>query len=413
MIRASTVEAGPEAGRGGARPGGIVADILGFEGEAGRTVLREIDGIPYYVNAFWTAAQRRAHPLHEISYRACFKAQLPEFFIARLTGPGDLVFDPFMGRGTTPLQAALMGRRAAGNDVNPLAVLLVRPRFRAVTAEAVARALAGIDWTRGRIGREDLLAFYHPQTLRRLEALRLWIAEQAAPAGHDPDPVVDWIRMVALNRLSGHSPGFFSGRSMPPNQAVSVDAQRRINARLGVDPPERDVAQLILRKTRSLLRGGTVAHGPGADLHVGSAWEVPAMQAGSVDLCVTSPPFLDVVDYAADNWLRCWFAGLDPGSVAIDLHRNAADWTAMVRRVLVELARTLRQGGHLAFEVGEVRGGRVALERLVWRAAEGLPFDRLGIMVNEQHFTKTAQCWGIDNGSKGTNSNRIVLLRRA
>jgi hypothetical protein len=54
----------------------------------------------------------------------------------------------------------------------------------------------------------------------------------------------------------------------------------------------------------------------------------------------------------------------------------------------------------------------VLLERAVWRAAEGLPFDRLAVIVNQQEFTKTANCWGVDNNAKGTNTNRIVLLRR-
>ena len=84
----------------------------------------------------------------------------------------------------------------------------------------------------------------------------------------------------------------------------------------------------------------------------------------------------------------------------------------MVRSVLVEQARVLRPGGHVAFEVGEVRGGKVLLERLVWAAAEGLPFERLAVLVNQQEFTKTANCWGVSNNVRGTNSNRIVLLQR-
>src|ERR1700733_15124126 len=86
-------------------------------------------GIPYLINEFWTSGQRRDHSIHEVSYRACFKPQLPAFFIAALTKPGDAVYDPFMGRGTTPVQAALMGRRPVGNDINPLSLLLTRPRL--------------------------------------------------------------------------------------------------------------------------------------------------------------------------------------------------------------------------------------------------------------------------------------------
>ena len=391
----------------------IFVDQLARFDEFGKgTVVESVDGVPYLTNEFWTAGQRRAHSIHEVSYRACFKAQLPEFFIARLTKPADIVFDPFMGRGTTPLQAALMRRQAFGNDVNPLSVLLTRPRMRAISLQAVDAALKSVDWTRGEVEREDLLAFYHPATLRKLEALRLWIAERAPFDADEVDPVADWIRMVAINRLSGHSSGFFSGRSMPPNQAVSVKAQLRINEKLGTLPPERDVAAVILKKSKSLLRDGCAPSQVRSGLHTGAAWDVPGIPDGVVNLTVTSPPFLDIVQYAADNWLRCWFAGIDPNAIEIDMHRTEDAWTEMVRRVLVEQGRILCPGGYVAFEVGEVRNGKVFLERLVWQAAEGLPFERLGVMVNDQEFTKTANCWGVANGSKGTNSNRIALLQR-
>src|SRR3954471_21658839 len=81
-----------------------------------------------FVNEFWTSKQRAASRLHEISYRACFKPQLPRFFIERLTQPGDVVYDPFMGRGTTPVEAALLGRVPYGSDINPLSAVLTRPR---------------------------------------------------------------------------------------------------------------------------------------------------------------------------------------------------------------------------------------------------------------------------------------------
>ena len=70
--------------------------------------------IETYVNEFWTAKQRDANALHEISYRACFKPQLPRFFIERLTAPGDVVYDPFAGRGTTLIESALLGRVPPG-----------------------------------------------------------------------------------------------------------------------------------------------------------------------------------------------------------------------------------------------------------------------------------------------------------
>ena len=43
------------------------------------------------------------------------------------------------------------------------------------------------------------------------------------------DNIDRWIRMVATNRLTGHSPGFFSVYTLPPNQAASQNSQIKIN----------------------------------------------------------------------------------------------------------------------------------------------------------------------------------------
>ena len=147
-------------------------------------------------------------------------------------------------------------------------------------------------------------------------------------------------------------------------------------------------------------------------LVTGPAWRTPEIGDASVALIVTSPPFLDVVDYRQDNWLRCWFAGIDATAVAIDQHKTVPEWGRFVRRCLEEFCRVVRPGGHVAFEVGEVRGGKVLLERNVVAAARGLPLTLLGVMVNDQAFTKTANCWGVSNNRRGTNTNRIVVLRR-
>ena len=375
------------------------------------TVETEQDGLNYFVNEFWTAQQRQAHALHEVSYRACFKPQLPEFFISRLTDPGGRVHDPFSGRGTTALQAALMGRAAAANDVNPLSAMLLAPRLAPPPIEAVQARLAALKLTSRAAGPRDLLAFYHPRTLRQIVALRSYLLARAESGLLDD--VDSWIRMVAINRLTGHSSGFFSVYTMPPNQAVSAESQRRINAKRGQTPPERDVAAIIARKTASLLRHGTPPALPALPaLLTGAADATSALAPSSIDLLVTSPPFLDVVDYAGDNWLRCWFAGIDPRSVRINQHRDIASWEGFVRRCFGEFARILRPGAHVAFEVGEVRRGGVRLEQHVVRAIEGLPFSLLGVMVNEQNFTRTANCWGVANNTDGTNTNRIVLARR-
>lgn len=372
--------------------------------------------VPTFTNEFWTAKQRAAHSLHEVSYRACFKPQLPEFFISRLTEPGDVVYDPFMGRGTTLVQAALMGRVPYGCDVNPLSVALCEPRLHPPPLADVEAVLAGVDVTRASEQPSDLLVFYHPETLRELCALREHLAAKARAGTLT---MADrWVRMVAVNRLTGHSRGFFSVYSMPPNQAVSVKSQAKINERRGQTPTYRDVRALILEKTRDLLRdlteasrGTLAACSADARVIVGASSLTSSIATGSVALAVTSPPFLDVVNYQADNWLRCWFCGLDAAQVPITQLRRADEWQAFVASTLAEVGRTLRPGGHVAFEVGEVRNGALRLEELVIPAGLDAGLEPLAVLYNAQQFTKTANCWGVTNNSKGTNTNRIVVFR--
>ncbi|MCA8921806.1 MAG: site-specific DNA-methyltransferase [Planctomycetes bacterium] len=395
--------------------------VAGFSafGRGARRAL-ELEGlerpVPMHVNEFWTARQRQSHPLHEVSYRACFKPQLPGFFVERLTAPGERVFDPFMGRGTTPLEAALRGRVPAGNDANPLSAVLLRPRLAPPRLEEVEERLSTLDLGAAGEAPEELLAFYHPETLAELCALRGYLLEREASGALDG--VDAWIRMVAVNRLTGHSPGFFSVYTLPPNQAVSVAAQRQINAKRQQVPEPRPIKPRILSKTRSLLRGLTpadraslLALAPQASLSAAPASDVPLPDA-SVALAVTSPPFLDVVDYQADNWLRCWFCGIDPAEVELTTPRDPQRWADSMQETLAELLRVVRPGGHVAFEVGEVRGGTLALEQLVLPRAAAVGFVPVLLMINAQDFTKTANCWGVTNGSRGTNTNRISVLLR-
>src|SRR5262249_32740783 len=144
----------------------------------------------------------------------------------------------------------------------------------------------------------------------------------------------------------------------------------------------------------------------------GRAASTPEIESESIDLVVTSPPFLDVVDYAGDNWLRCWFCGIDPKAVAITIAKRPADWQNAMHAVFVELFRVLRPGRFVAFEVGEVRGGKLKLEELVIPAAARAGFEPCSVVVNSQIFTKTAACWGVTNNKKGTNSNRIVVVQK-
>jgi len=306
-----------------------------------KTIIEEflINGEWYskYTNEFWTSKQRQASSIHEISYRACFKPQLPRFFIKLLTRRDDTIYDPFSGRGTTVLEAGLLGREVISNDINPLSEILAAPRFYIPKLAEVENRLNQIAFEKDRKADIELSMFYHPETEAEIVSLKDYLVRQKGEGKEDD--IDKWIRMVATNRLTGHSVGFFSVYTLPPNQAVSQTRQRKINEERNQEPTYRNTKEIILRKSKSLIRNLTEKQrenlkiaGETALFLQKDARETPEIASESVQLTITSPPFLDVVQYSKDNWLRCWFNAIDLEEVAakITMAKTVEKWASFM-----------------------------------------------------------------------------------
>ncbi len=376
---------------------------------------------PRVVGEFWTSRQRQMHSLHyAVSYRASFKPELPDYFIRRYSSPGDVVFDPFSGRGTTVLQANILGRAGWGNDVNPLCALVTYAKTHPVQLHEIRRRLGEIalDTAASLNDYDRFRPFYHPDTYRELVSLRAFLEENRTDVDR-------FIEMVTLSRLHGHSRGFFSAYSFP-QISVSPQAQERINRRLGNAPEYRPIKQRILRKSAAILKDGGIdeirAMSSRNILTSEDARRI-SLSPGSVDLIVTSPPFLNKADYLLDNWLEFWFARIDPSEFAADLVQTPSldAWRDFMGESMREMNRVLRQGGVCVIEVGDVALGnqRVNLDEEIVSIACALASTCPGyslhpehVLVNQQAFTKLSNCFGVTNNEKGTNTNRLVVLRK-
>ncbi|MBI2047986.1 MAG: hypothetical protein HYT27_02505 [Parcubacteria group bacterium] len=227
--------------------------------------------------------------------------------------------------------------------------------------------------------------------------------------------------MVTTNRLSGHSTGFFSVYTLPPNQALRPEKQKIINRERNQEPSYRNVKKIIIKKTQSLISEinnelfRKLKHiKETASFLTKDSRYTSEISNNSVQLTVTSPPFLDIVQYTEDNWLRCWFNSIDPFEVEknITVTNKLEKWKEVIGETLKELYRITKPGGFVAFEVGEVRKGKIKLDEEVVPLGLEADFKCLGILVNKQNFTKTSNIWGISNNKMGTNTNRIVLFTK-
>jgi DNA modification methylase len=367
---------------------------------------------------FWTNKQRQACSIHEVSYRACFKPQLPKYFIDKYTKEGELVYDPFGGRGTTAIEAALLGRNFITNDINPLSTLFVIGRLNPPSIEEIHDRLYSEINSDTEVDKIDLSMFYEYETFKEINDLRNYFIKKKL---NSYDNIDHWIKMVATNRLTGHSKGFFSVYTLPPNQATSAKRQIQINLKRNQTPEYKDTKEIIVKKSKQLLRNISDQQIKNLDKVRSSslilqtdATKTKQIPSNSVKLTITSPPFLDIVNYAQDNWLRCWFNDIDLENLAkkITMSKNIEDWSAKMSGVFKELNRVSKAKGIVAFEVGEIRNGKIKLEDHIIPVAENNGFKVKEIMINKQNFTKTSNIWGVSNNQGGTNTNRIVLLEK-
>jgi site-specific DNA-methyltransferase (adenine-specific) len=402
----------------------------------------------------WKLQQRLwGHSFHPMcSYLASFPAALTHAFIARYSRPGDVVLDPFSGRGTTPLQACAEGRIGVGNDLNPFAHLLtaakVRPATRAAATtrltqlrlgwNAVAPAYTALalgviadpaatlipaagsgDATAAdeSVPAEVALAF-HPDTLAQLLFVRTTL--------HLDDRTDGFLAAAITGILHGKSASYLS-ELMPNTFSMAPRYVRDFAARTAFASPPRDVFDGLEAKLGRLFRQ---APPPTEGIALlGDARDVarPAREAlralGRPDrarLVVTSPPYLRVVKYGYYNWLRTWFLGFDARAIdaTLDDAHHREPYLAFLRDVLAGLRPVLADDAVVVLVIGDVetdRGrrlkGGVGLAERAWeQAAEPEGYRLAGIALDDvAAMRKMTKLWGTEAG-RATKTDRILVL---
>ncbi|MCB1303734.1 MAG: site-specific DNA-methyltransferase [Leptospiraceae bacterium] len=376
------------------------------------------------VGELWTSRQRQMHPIHyTVSYRASFKPELPDFFIQKFVNRKNaMILDPFGGRGTTAIQSNLNGFGAVHNDLSPIAGFLGRARRRIPElAELKARLeTLELDSRKSSIGAEEfrrLEPFFHERTIHEIQNLKQMHLENA------DDTALSYIALTALSRLHGHSDGFFSVYSFP-QISIMPDAQRRNNAKRGLVPVYKEVKERIWKKMKRDLSqplNNDFNRAASRNRYLACDARSLDLDTGSIDLIVTSPPFLDKVDYKKDNWMRAWFLGVEDqmDDLPLAIFARLEQWKQFMKEAMIEFGRVLRPGGHAVIEVGEVvsSGEMVFLERelasMLPLQVEGGHIRAVEICINQQEFTKLANCWKVTNNSRGTNTNRCLVFQKS
>ena len=246
----------------------------------------------------------------------------PAFVRAQLlkyTRPGDLVLDPFSGRGTTLLESLILGREAIAIDINPVAACLTGAKSRVPDLRQIEERLDFLEaefeeYDQGELSAEsDTLpaffkrAFYYT-TLRQI----LFLRRRLSWWENYLDRFISALILGSLHGEMDRSPSYFSNQ-MPRTISLKPAYSLRYWSKHRLWPKKRRTFVLLRGRARLRLSSGRPrGWGLSVMTDVRLASHVLPGYYGKVAAVITSPPYLDVTRYEEDQWLRLWYLGGSP-----------------------------------------------------------------------------------------------------
>ena len=280
------------------------------------------------------------------------KSTMAKVLIEACSWPGETILDPFVGSGVVVLESLIAGRGAVSSDINPYAVVLTRAKLFAPSK--LDKALNLVEYYLRRAEEEYanididnvpgwVQEFFHPETLREIIALTRVLRRSRQY----------FLLGCLLGILHHQRPGFLS---YPASHAVPY-------LRTAKFPKEkypelyqyRAVRPRLLNKVRRVYRRfPNIARSLPRKCYLKNAVHLP-LPDESVDAVVTSPPYMNALDYTRDNRLRLWFLGYtDKKALERCIPSNIHKFEELMYNCLKMILRVLRSERRCVMVLGEI-----------------------------------------------------------
>ena len=289
-------------------------------------------------------------------YIGRMKTAIARYLVETLTEPGQVVSDPFCGSGVVPFEALALGRHVVAGDMSPYGVLLTEAKLSAPCslAQALENAQSISDIAiRGGVDVDESLIpewvrrFFHEKTL--IEAVRY---RDACVLRND------YFTFACLLGILHHQrPGFLS---FPSSHLVPYLRDKKFPRGEFPEMYEyREVLPRLIKKIKRSYRRVPDTSGVRHKVIHGDAREFPYDEL--VDAVITSPPYMNLLDYGRDNRLRLWFLGHNSQKYDFPRRKRSQEFHLLMEQFLTNASKSVKVGGYIALVLGDVsRGGASA-----------------------------------------------------
>lgn len=379
-----------------------------------------------FVTPWAKASARDYDSWHSMcSYLGAFPAPLANYFINYFSKKGDIIFDPFSGRGTTLLEARLLGRKSLATDLNPIALALSEAKNQNFSKEEIFERINQLEklfdpalfLPEAMAQPDEVHLIFHPRTLAQLCFLKRRFLKSILPI--DKYLIGCTLGVMHGGERKDGTSGYLS-ISMPNTFSMSPEYVRRFVQTKQLNREFRDVFKILRDKTdriyekhKTLKESGIVVK---ADAKTLSQNENLEEYKNKVNLVITSPPYLGIVNYAKQNWIRSWLLNKSPIEVSAELDDdlNLSEWITFSKQFVTELKTFIKKDGVAVFVIGDVAKSKTSVVPLAREFCLMVKENKL--FKNVWCFSdviddadKTTRIWGDTKGS-ATATDRIVIL---
>jgi site-specific DNA-methyltransferase (cytosine-N4-specific) len=300
-------------------------------------------------------------------YPAKFIPQFPRTIINSLSNGNETILDPFCGSGTALVEAKLLGRNSIGVDVNPIATLVSKVK----TTTLSHNQLKEIKRIISEIGISINLHYgTRPITSERSSCIKFKV-----PDFLNRD---HWFKPFVLNELAiikahidtstdDDSKDFLLVAFSSIITRVSNQESDTRYARRDKRIKEFDTYSIFSKKandmTGRIVEFSRQASDAFIRIYNHDSSELPFLENETVDLIVTSPPYLNAYDYYLYHKLRMYWLGMDHYRVQeleigsrhkhSDNNLGVNEYLTSIRKCLQESSRVLKKGRYLSIVIGD------------------------------------------------------------
>jgi hypothetical protein len=292
-----------------------------------------------------------------------FPLDFPLNILKQRARSGDVVLDPFCGRGTTNLAARLVGLRSLGVDSSPVAAAITASKLATATVDdilAEARRILTERKARHIPTAEFWQWAFHPTVLDALCRFREAFLEDCTTNARIA------LRGIILGALHGPKqksiPGYFSNqcpRTYAPKPAYAI----RFWQGRGLVPEPVDVLAVIERRAKRYYVTPSDITGT---VRLADSRKAEALQPETTDTrfnwVITSPPYYGMRTYISDQWLRNWFVGgpdtVDYTNCAQVVHSSPKDFAADLRQVWRNTENVCAEDAKMVIRFGNITDRR-------------------------------------------------------